>query len=638
MTHPLDPLSVEEIEEVTKILENSGRTADCLYLLYRLNEPRKDVVLNFKKGDSIEREAFALLRNDKLSKTIEVIVSLSKRAILSWEEIAGAIPPFVYSDLYAAQKATKKSPEYIKALSLRGITDLDRVVLYPWTPGYRGPLDSPSEGRLLVLATALSSSPGDNYYAHPIEGILVTVKVYTGEVRVEDFGVVPIPTLKGNYSPESIKDPDNFPYFPNGVRKDLKPIVITQPEGTSYTVEGNEVNWQKWRFRVGFTPREGLVLHLLEYFDKDHYRPLIYRAALSEMYVPYGDTNPGQGFKNVFDCGECGIGYLANSLRLGCDCLGVIHYFDAIVNSSDGSPTTIKNAVCLHEEDHGMLWKHTEHNEGPTRVEVRRSRRLVLSTISTLGNYEYGFYWYLYLDGTIEYQVKLTGILAPAAITPGKLPFSGGLMHPGVYGPNHQHFFNVRMDVNLDGPNNSVSEVNIETLPDGDDNPFGNAWIAKESPLVEDTNRPIEPRTGRYWKIINRDSLNCSGQPVGYKLVPGANSFFFCSPTSSRWKRGGFAHSHFWATAFDPKELYAGGNYPYQQARVDGLPKYLKKRSLDQKDIVVWYTFGATHVTRSEDWPVMPVEMLGFHLKPVGFFDGNPSLDVPPTQTFCFKL
>ena len=71
----------------------------------------------------------------------------------------------------------------------------------------------------------------------------------------------------------------------------------------------------------------------------------------------------------------------------------------------------------MHEEDYGILWKHHDLQGGTT--EVRRSRRLVVSFIATVGNYEYGFYWYFYLDGNIQLEVKLTGIVSTMAIEPG---------------------------------------------------------------------------------------------------------------------------------------------------------------------------------------------------------------------------
>lgn len=68
----------------------------------------------------------------------------------------------------------------------------------------------------------------------------------------------------------------------------------------------------------------------------------------------------------------------------------------------------------MHEEDYGILWKHTDRRDG--QPEVRRSRRLVASSVSTVENYEYGFFWYLYQDGNIKFEIKLTGILSPAAV------------------------------------------------------------------------------------------------------------------------------------------------------------------------------------------------------------------------------
>jgi len=431
-------------------------------------------------------------------------------------------PALTYPEVFAAQQAVLADAAFQEAMNRRGITDLSSVVIYPWTAGYRGPEDAASQGRFIRMEVALAEGPGDNYYAHPVEGVIATIELDSMTVRIEDHGVVPVPTSSGNYTQEGIRAAKNVPSFPDGVRTDVKPIAITQPEGISFQIDGHGVRWQKWRFRVGFTPREGLVLHLVEYFDKGRYRPLLYRAALSEMYVPYADPTPSHNFKNVFDAGEVGVGVLANSLELGCDCLGEIRYFDATVNDAEGQPVVLANAICMHEEDYNLLWKHLEYNEdGSTRVEVRRSRRLVISSISTVGNYEYGFYWYLYQDGTIQYEIKLTGIIAPAAIVPGELPVAGTLFAPGLYGPHHQHYFNVRLDMMVDGPLNSVVEVNCEPLPWGEGNPHGNTWVARETLLATESEaqRTIEPRASRFWKIVNPSSLSALGQPVEVKKI-----------------------------------------------------------------------------------------------------------------------
>jgi primary-amine oxidase len=252
---------------------------------------------------------------------------------------------------------------------------------------------------------SLRTSPTDNGYARPIEGVVPVVDLNKMEVIcVEDYGVIPLPPNSGNYGTE----------FVQNYRTDIKPLEITQPDGPSFSVSGQQVSWQKWKVRVGFTPREGLVLHTVSYTDQGTDRTIMYRASLSEITVPYGDPLPQAYRKNAFDCGEYGIGQMANSLKLGCDCLGEIHYFDGCVATSVGEVCVIENAICLHEEDCGILWKHTDWRTG--HVEVRRSRRLVISFLATVGNYEYGFYWYFYQDGNIRCEVKLTGIVSTAAV------------------------------------------------------------------------------------------------------------------------------------------------------------------------------------------------------------------------------
>ncbi|MBA2678053.1 MAG: primary-amine oxidase [Ktedonobacteraceae bacterium] len=638
--HPLDPLSGEEISQTTRILTASGRITPRMRIMaYSFVEPPKDLVLGWSPEQQVAREVFAVIRDHEHRLTVEAIVSLAEERIASWSERNDIQPALTYPEVFGAMEAAFDNPAFQAAIASRGITDLASVVLFPWTAGNWGPEDAADRGRLIRLQATVSTGPNDNYYARPIEGLILTVELDTLAVQVDDYGAVPLPRHSGNYTATGITAPENIPFFPQGPRQDLKPLSIHQPEGVSFTVEGHQVHWQKWRFRVGFTPREGLVLHLIEYFDQERWRPILYRAALSEMYVPYGDPTQTHNFKNVFDAGEVGIGVLANSLELGCDCLGEIVYFSAFVNDPAGHPVPIANAICMHEEDYSLLWKHLEYNpDGTTRSEVRRSRRLVISSISTVGNYEYGFYWYLYQDGSIQYEVKLTGIIAPAAITPGEHPVSGSLVAPGLYGPNHQHYFNVRLDLMVDGLENSAFEVNCEPLPWGPENPRGNAWVARETVLAteDEAQRTIEPRTARYWKFVNPFRLNSLGHPVAYKLVPGANTFPFFHQGSPQWERGGFVRSHLWMTPYHPRERYAAGDYPNQQRGGDGLPAYVQhNRSLVATDLVAWYTFGSTHVVRPEDWPVMPVDALGFSLKPAGFFSGSPALDVAAPLDHC---
>ena len=190
------------------------------------------------------------------------------------------------------------------------------------------------------------------------------------------------------------------------------------------------------------------------------------------MVVPYGHPSEVQGWKNAFDAGEWGLGRMTQPLTLGCDCLGEIRYFDVTLSNEQGEPWVIENAICMHEEDYGIGWKHVDLFSGSH--EVRRSRRLVISSIATVGNYEYGFFWYLYLDGTIQFEAKLTGIMSPMAFDPaGPPPEHAVVVAPGLAAPLHQHLFCARLDLDVDGTTNVVEEVEVASMATGRGNPVG---------------------------------------------------------------------------------------------------------------------------------------------------------------------
>jgi primary-amine oxidase len=525
-------------------------------------------------------------------------------------------------EFFECEQMLKAHPDFQAALRKRGITNFDLVMVDPWSAGNYGTKEEQTQ-RLTRTLSWVRSDPNDNGYAHPIEGLLALVDLNKMEVvRIEDNGVVPLPPEPGNYTVEAVGQ----------LRPDLKTIDISQPDGPSFTVNGHEVHWQKWHFRVGFTTREGLVLHTLSYEDKGRLRPVLYRASLAEMVVPYGDPSDSHYRKNAFDVGEYGVGMLANSLEFGCDCLGYIHYFDALMTNSRGNVVKLPNAICMHEEDYGILWKHIDWRTNQT--EVRRSRRLVISFIATVGNYEYGFFWYLYQDGNIQFEVKLTGIMNTSAVPPGVKPKHGQLVAPQLNAHVHQHIFNIRLDTMVDGLNNSVYEVHTETEPLGPENPYGNAFFPKATLLSNEAEgqQVIDPFSSRYWKIVNPSELNSLGEPVAYKLMPGENTVPYAHPESSVMKRAGFARKHLWVTPYHPAQRYPAGDYPNQHAGGAGLPAWTQEnRSVENTDVVVWYTMISHHIPRPEDWPVMPAGYIGFMLKPVGFFDRNPALDVPPT-------
>jgi primary-amine oxidase len=350
------------------------------------------------------------------------------------------------------------------------------------------------------------------------------------------------------------------------------------------------------------------------------------------MVVPYGDPTPLQSRKNAFDAGEYNIGALANSLTLGCDCLGEIHYFDAHLCDSRGEPMTIEHAICLHEEDAGMLWKHTDFRTG--QVEVRRSRRLVISSISTVANYEYAFYWMLYQDGRIEFEIKLTGIVSTATRPDGAdASYGQRLNGDGLYAPIHEHLFNVRLDLDVDGEDNAIYEIDTEATPPGSENPFGNAFRAVPRLLESEigARRDVDPSRSRHWLVVNRERRNRVGEPVGYRLIPSGSVPRYSQDDAFVSQRAGFTAHHLWVTPYDPQQLHAAGDYPNQSRGGDGLPAWTREdRPLVDRDVVLWYTLGSNHIVRLEDWPLTPAKAIGFMLEPCGFFDETPALDVPP--------
>ena len=641
--HPLDPLDASEISRTVEILRRERLvTPDARFVSVSLNEPPKSQVpFAVQAGNSgagqlggshsapgaaaAPREAFVVLLEPKQHTTYEAVVSLTVGSVTSWRPVPGAYAPVTLAEYAECELVTRADPRILAGLERRGITRPKQVLVEPWGIGT---FTAPEESGRRVVWTLLfyRERPDDNPYAKPIHGLHAIVDLDDMTiVRVEDLGAVPPPLGSGAYAADRV----------GPLRDDLKPLEIIQPRGPSFDINGWEVRWQRWRVRLGFTAREGLVLHTIGYEDQGAVRPVVWRASVAELFIPYADPRPFQGWRNAFDIGEYGIGIMANSLELGCDCLGEIRYFDVDLAGSDGKPYTIRRAICLHEEDFGLLWKHFD--PGLKTTETRRSRRLVISFVITAGNYEYAFYWYFYQDGTIEFEVKLTGIVLTSALAAGESSDFGTLVAPRTLAGHHQHFLSLRLDMAVDGLRNTVYEVDTEAVPPGPGNPFGNAFRPLKRLLRRESEaqRVIDPLRGRYWLVANPDNRNELGHEVAYKLVPGSsNVLLFSHPDASVTQRAAFATRHLWVTPYRPDERFPAGDYPNQAPGGDGLPAWTKAdRPIEDTNVVLWYTLGSHHITRPEDWPVMPAERAGFMLKPAGFFDRNPALDVAPSPS-----
>jgi primary-amine oxidase len=628
-THPLARLTSIEIEESRRLLEAEGLlTETTRFALLALEEPEKAVVMAFSPGDEVERRVRAVLLDIATGASRDVLVSLTQARVVATRDLDPLVdgqPPILLEEFVAVDEIVKADEGWRAAMARRGIVDLSLVCPCPLSAGA---FDIPGEEgrRMLRVLSFLQHRPSDHPWAHPIDGVVAYVDLTSREVvELIDASLLPVPEEEANH---------DDPAYVGTPRSTLKPIQVTQPEGTSFQVTEDVVRWENWTFRIGFEPREGLVLHQLSILDGERERPILYRASIAEMVVPYADPAPVRFWQNYFDAGEYLLGQQVNSLRQGCDCLGEIHYFDVVLADGNGDPRHIPQAVCLHEEDFGILWKHTDlFTESE---ETRRQRRLVISFWATVGNYDYGFYWYLYLDGKIELEVKATGFMFTSSYTTdGQWATQ---VAPGLGAPFHQHLFSARLDMMVDGFCNAVDEVDLQRIPLGSDNAYGNAFGLKKTRLrrESDSARVAETAVGRTWRISNPEVPNRLGEPVAYVLRPQGQPTLLADDGSSIARRATFATRHLWVTQYDRSERYPAGDFINQHPGGDGLPRWISAdREIDGQDIVLWHTFGVTHIPRPEDWPIVPVDGTGFTLIPQGFFDRNPTLDVPSTSAHC---
>ncbi|WP_104181526.1 primary-amine oxidase [Arthrobacter sp. B0490] len=612
----------QEILEVRALLEAQGLLNPEQRIAYLgLLDPRRESAAGEKAA--VDRRFRAFIHNPAGAPK-DVTVSVTRREVETIIELETGMTgelPVLDEEFEVVETLLATDERWLAALTARNL-DVEKVRVAPLSAGV---FEYPDEkGRRILRGLAfVQEFPEDSAWAHPIDGLVAYVDVVSRQVtQVIDTQIFPVPTEHGNYTDPELTGP---------LRTTQKPINITQPEGPSFSVtNGNHVEWEKWSLDVGFDVREGVVLHNIAFHDGDRLRPIINRASIAEMVVPYGDPSPIRSWQNYFDTGEYLVGQYANSLELGCDCLGDITYLSPVVADAFGNPREIRNGICMHEEDWGVLAKHSDLWSGINYT--RRNRRLVISFFTTVGNYDYGFYWYLYLDGTIEFEAKATGVVFTSAFPEGGSDNISQLA-PGLGAPYHQHLFSARLDMAIDGFTNRVEEEDVVRQPMGEGNERGNAFTRKRTVLARESAaiRTADAAAGRTWIISNPNSQNRLGEPVGYKLHSQNQPTLLADPDSPIARRAAFATKDLWVTRYAEEERYPTGDFVNQHSGGAGLPSYVAHdRDLDGQDIILWHTFGLTHFPRVEDWPIMPVDTVGFKLRPEGFFDRSPVLDVPP--------
>jgi primary-amine oxidase len=624
--NPFKDLSAEEIRIAAELIKKSNRFSDGLrFVMISTREPLKEKVL---KREAIAREAFLVLYETKKNELYEAIVDLNKQQITHVKRLPeGRQAPMLDEEYARVETLIKADPTWQAALKRRGITQLDQVHIDAWAPG----LLSPEETRLKhKIARGLAFFKGDykNPYARPIEGVVATVDLTENKVMSIWDRKDTIPVAPGG---RDFDEASNQP-----LQQTPSAIVQSQPDGPGFTVSDQQVQWANWSFAFSLHPIQGLVLYHVHFQEPNQpKRSVLYKGSLSEMVVPYGDPDQAWTFRNAFDVGEYGLGKTAHTLDPLVDAPAYARFFDAQLSDDHGDAWVIPRAVAIYERNAGLLWKHMDSDD--RTVQARPARQLVVMFATTIGNYDYGVQWVFHPDGVIEVEVFATGILLAKGTVETTNPCVSGcknLVEPLVQAPNHQHFFSFRLDLDVDGPQNTPVEMNVNTLaPHPERNPAANAFEVVNTLLTLEgmAARDLNPASARFWKVIHATQKNDLGHPTGYKLMPGDNSPLLLHPQSPIRQYAPFTAHSVWFTRFHDGEQSSAGDYPYQgRGNEGGLKDFVSNNeSLENQDSVLWYTLGITHITRPEEWPIMNVHRSGFKLVPVNFFSRNPTMNLP---------
>ena len=622
--HPLEALKSQEYWAVYDVLRDAGKLdADTLFATVLLHEPPKDRVLAWKPGDPMFREAEVILL--RKGRTIEALVDLAGRKLESWKERPDVQAPVIESEFHALEETMKKDPQVVAALKKRGISDLAPIACLALPYGYFAVPEL--EGHRIMLGECANTHGVYLYWGRSIEGLLVEVDATEKKVlKVIDSGPVPVPQSEINF-----QDLEAAP------REGTRPIALAQPMGPSFEIRNGEVRWQNWRFRFRLDPRLGAVVNLAGIEDGGRLRSVLYEGSLSELYVPYMDPAEGWATRVFIDAGEFFHGGVLKGLRPELDCPSTSTYFDGLTADEHGFPVLHARLACLFESYAGdPAWRHTERETWGSAARV-----LVLRTAAVIGNYDYVLDWRFERDGSIRVAVGATGIIETKGVkardASGGHGMAGAPDEFGHYvgantvGVNHDHFFSFRMDVDVDGRNNSFLAMRLARR--GLRNPSRRSIWAPEPFLAKtESQAMMDVRLDKpaMWHFINPGAKGPLGYPTGYELMPGATAASLLDTDDGPQKVGAFSAHQLWVTPYRADERYAAGVYPTASKGDDGLAVWTRAdRPIENTDIVAWYTLGFHHVPRAEDWPVMPVMWHEFVLRPFDFFANNPVLTLP---------
>lgn len=633
--HPLDGLTAEEMRRVTGILRAAGEADDrTRYPLIELIEPPKADVLAWSEGGPEPRRALVHMLGETGFRT--AVVDITGGAVESAGPAAGQ-PMVLFEEFTGAMNAALAHPEMIAGLARRGLAPGD-VFCLPLTAGNY--LTPEYEGTRLMKVPCYVNPTGSNYYARPVEGVFAVVDLLRNEaIRVVDEGVVPLPEDDWGYTPDEVAA-RGLP------RPASSPVHLTQPGGPGYSLMGSQVEWDIWRFRLRVDKRPGIVLSNIDVSEGGRWRPVLYQAHLSEVFVPYMDPSPGWYFRTYMDSGEYGFGLFLSPLTAGVDCPGHATFLPALVNDDFGGPLEIPDAICVFERYVGdPAWRHFEvFAQGETTsvpAEGRPATELVVRTASVVGNYDYLIDYRFRQNGALSIDVGSTGQDAVKGVATTSMEDAtaaadtayGTLVAPNLVAPFHDHYFNFRLDFDVDGPVNHPAVLEIVAGEPADDSPRRSFWtVERSAPASElEARYTLSAMAPKYFLVANEAERTPLGHHPAYMVHHGNVAYGpFDYAADPPMRRNAYIEHTIWNTVYDPAQRYAGGELPMQSDGSDTLAEWVKAdRPLQGTDVVTWFTAGFHHLPRAEDWPVMSTDWKTIHIVPYNFFTRNPALTLP---------
>jgi len=630
--NPLDPLSAAEITAAVEAAHAKGYVGDNTYFpVVRLDEPKKHQVMNWQPGETLPRRAFVQVFQDvpPNGATHELIVKLDGQPkVISDQLIPDAQPPVLNTEIFLASQIPLQDPAFQQALISRGYGPETWPGLFclPLSAGnYHVPIE---EGRRLMRVTCLDVASVPNPWSRPIENLTAVVDLISKSViEMYDFGGTPLSSDNGDYL--------GIPQAP------AAHAIQVQSSGNDYTVTGNNLVSPRWQFHFKVEPRDGLMLSQVKYNDHGNLRSVMYRANLSETFVPYSDPTSNFYYRTYMDEGEYGFGKDSESLIPGKDCPENATFYPATITDDYGSPIEIPNAVCIFEEKTYLEYHHSDIFLNYQEM-ARTGRNIVVRYATIVGNYDYFFDWSFHDDGTIAFRVGAGGTVETKGQPEAKVQQDisgedlrwGSLVADHIGAPNHQHIFNVRLDVDVDGTKNTLAQLTPTVVPanyPGSHRTSG--WTVV--PTVAQREGPIDPLEHTQITVFNAQKHNKVGNTVGYVLESENDTTILMSPDDPPVARAAFGTHELWVTPYDPTEVYAAGVYPYMaDGTTDGIQVWTQQhRNVQNTDLVLWANVGFSHITHSENWPQMTTEWFGqFQLTPFNFFDSNPEADLNDAQ------